>query len=185
MIFNSFVTQIGMLILGVGIVFTYVQPTFAKIGTMQSTIAQYQEEQRKVNEVNGQLARLVDEVNLITASDMRALMTYMPDEVDHVAVSRDIFTMAEIAEVYLEDITYDGLLLDIQTSEEVVEELMPTQHAFSTTISGTYEQIKSFLQLLEQNNYPLEIKDLTMMSTETGIIETTLLIITYSYTTTI
>ncbi len=184
MIFNSFVTQIGMLILGVGIIFTYVQPTFAEIGTMQTTIAQYQEEQRKVNEVNAQLARLVDEVNIITSSDMRALMTYLPDEVDHVAVSRDIFIMAELAEVYLEDVTYDGVLVDALGSEAGAE-LMPTQHAFSTSISGTYDQIKTFLQMLEQNNYPLDIKELTMVGTETGIISTNLLIITYSYTTTI
>ena len=184
MIFNSFVTQIGMLILGVGIIFTYVQPTFAKIGAMQTTIVQYQEEQSKVNEVNGKLASLVNEINLITSSDMRALLTYMPDEVDHVAVSRDIFTIAQLSEVYLEDVTYDGILLPTPGTEEEVE-LLPTQHAFTTSIAGTYEQIKSFLELLEQNNYPLDIKDLSMMSTETGIIETTLLIVTYSYTTNI
>lgn len=184
MIFNSFVTQIGMLILGVGIVFTYVKPTFAEIGTMQTTIAQYQEEQRKVNEVNAQLARLVSEVNTVTANDMRALTTYLPDEVDHVAVSRDIFIMADLSEVYLEDVTYDGILVEALGSEAEAE-LIPTQHAFSTTVSGTYDQVKSFLQLLEQNNYPLDIKELTMVGTETGIISTNLLIITYSYKTTI
>lgn len=181
MIFNSFVTQIGMLLLGVGIIFTYVQPTFAKIGTMQTTIAQYKEEQEKVNEVNGQLASLVAKVNEISASDMRALTTYMPDAVDHVAVSRDIFTIAELSGVYLQDVTYDGEVAPI-VNPEAGPQLQPTQHAFSTTVSGTYDEVKYFLQLLEQNNYPLDMQEMSLVGTEIGLINADMVLITYSHT---
>lgn len=184
MIFNSFVTQIGMLILGVGIVLTYVKPTFAEIGVMQSTIVQYQEEQRKVNEVNAQLASLVAQVNLITTSDMRALTTYMPDMVDHVAVSRDIFTIAELAGVYLQDVTYDGEIAAAGDSGTSLEP-QPTQHGFSTRVSGTYDQVKFFIELLEQNNYPLDIQEMTLDGTEIGLINADLVLITYSHTKTI
>ena len=177
MLFRS---QIGMLILGVGIIFTYVQPTFAKIGMMQTTIVQYQEEQEKVNGVNSQLASLVSQVNSISTSDMRALTTYMPDIVDHVAVSRDIFLMAEMAGVYLQDVTYDGMLPGAISETGELEE-QSELHAFSVNVSGTYEQIKGYLQIIEQNNYPLDVKKLSMTSTETGIITTDLLLITYSY----
>lgn len=181
MIFNSFVTQIGMLILGVGIIFTYVKPTFAEIGTMQSAIAQYQEEQEKVNEVNAQLSSLVAKVNVITVSDMRALMTYMPDMVDHVAVSRDIFTIAEIAGVYLKDVSYDGEIV-ASAAPEAGPQLQPTEYAFSTNISGTYDQVKYFLQLLEQNNYPLDIQEMSLVGTEIGLINADMVLITYSHT---
>ena len=180
MIFNSFVTQIGMLLLGVGIIFTYVQPTFGKIGTMQTTIVQYQEEQQKVNAVNGQLASLVSQVNSITTSDMRALMTYMPDQIDHVAVSKDIFAISELAGVYLEGVSYDGTVDAVVVSESATE-VEPEQHAFSVNVSGTYEQTKAFLQMIEQNNYPLEVKELSMTSAETGLITTDVLLITYSF----
>lgn len=182
MIFNSFITQIGMLVLAVGIIFTYVQPTFAKIGVIQTTIAQYQEEQQKVNAVNGQLASLVAQVNVITTADMRALMTYMPDTVDHVAISRDIFTIAELTGVYLESVSYDGALDEIVDPEGGVTELQPTRHGFSANVSGTYDQVKSFLQSLEQNNYPLEVQELTMAGTEIGLIKADLVLITYSHT---
>lgn len=180
MIFNSFFTQIVMAALAIGIIFTYVQPAFSKLGTLQESILKYQEESGKVAEVNAQLSALTAKVNEISAADLKALLIYMPDELDYVAVSRDLLTISEEAEVYLENVNYDGVA-DVKSEETEAIMTPPVKHTFAVTLRGSYEQTKKFLSLLEQNNYPLEVTELSIISSEIGIINSGMLITTYSH----
>ncbi len=180
MILNSFIPQIVMLVLAGGILFSYVEPTFAKIGLIQDAIGEYQVERQKVSDVNQKLSDLVAQVNNISTEDQRALLTYMPDTVDHVAVSRDIFKMAEDSEVYLVSVLYDGVVLSTLADQAENKEV-PILHSFNLSISGDYDQIKSFLSLLEQNDYPLEVHNLKIVSSETNVLNADIKVITYSH----
>lgn len=180
MILNSFIPQIVMLVLAGGIIFSYVQPTFAKIGSIQDAIGRYQTEQKKVSDVNQKLADLVAQVNNISTDDQRALLTYMPDTVDHVAVSRDFFNMAKLSEAYLVSVIYDGAVLST-FADQAESKDNPVLHTFNLNLSGTYVQIKAFLSLLEQNNYPLEVHDLKIVGSETHVLNATMKVITYSH----
>ena len=168
-----------MVALTVGIIFTYVQPTFAKIGSLQEAIVQYQTESSKVNDVINSLANLVAKTNNIPASDLKALLTYMPDSVDHVAVSRDLLAISLEAGAYLESVEYSGIL--VSSTAEEGKEFLPVEHTFTVGLKGTYDQTKKFFSLLEQNNYPLEVHELSITSTETGVINSEMTIITYSH----
>lgn len=180
MIFNSFITQVGMIILSVGILLLYIRPDFAEIGVIQNAIVEYRTELEKVNSTNERLDFLVSKVNAISSTDSKALLTYIPDKIDDVAVSRDIFIISEEAGVYLETIAYDGVKKSI-TSDATYNESKPIPHSFMVGVSGTYEDVKTFFSNLEQNNYPLEIYSLEMSSTETGLIKAEVNIITYSH----
>lgn len=179
MIGNSFIVQIGMAAISVGILFFYVQPTFSKIGETQDAISQYQVETAKVSEVNAKLSTYVNRINSISAADMRALLTYMPDEVDHVAVTRDIFNMADATNVYLSGVQYDELQ-QVYTLG-LPEDNDPKAHSFTVEGLGNYEDVKVFLALLEQNNYPLEVHDLKLSATETGLVTLSAVVVTYSH----
>lgn len=180
MIFNSFFTQIVMAILAIGIIFTYVQPTFTKIGTLQESIVKYQEERGKVAEVNAKLSALTAKVNEISSEDLKSLFIYLPDQLDHVAISRDILTISEEAETYLQDISYEGITKDSPNDSDP-NIVHPIKHTFSVTLLGSYDQTKKFLLSLEQNNYPLEVRELSITSSETGIISSDMTINTYSH----
>lgn len=180
MILNSFIPQVVMLVLAGGILFSYVQPTFAKIGLTQNAIQRYQIERQKVSDVNQKLADLVAKVNNIPTEDQRALMTYMPDTVDHVAVSRDFFTIAKTSEVYLASVRYEGAVLSTFVDQSESKD-NPVLHAFNLNVSGTYDQIKTFLSLLEQNNYPLEVHNLKIVGAKTGALNAEIKVITYSH----
>lgn len=180
MILNSFIPQVVMLVLAAGIIFSYVQPTFIKIGSTQDAIGKYQTERQKVSDVNQKLSDLVAQVNNIPTDDQRALMIYMPDEIDNVAVSRDLFTMAKLSEVYLASVHYDGAVLSTLIDQSESKD-NPVLHAFKINISGTYDQIKAFLSLIEQNNYPLEVHDLRIVGSETGVLDAEIKVITYSH----
>lgn len=172
---NSFFTQIVMTVIALGLIFFYVQPTFMKIGQTQESILLYQTEIGKVQEVNAKLANLSQRLNDISQADLSSLMTYLPDTVDHMAVSSDILNMAVESEVFLESIRSNEGVNNALTTGSVVK------HTFALGITGTYEDIKSFLAKLEENNYPLEVHNLVISASETDLMKATLNVVTYSF----
>lgn len=186
---NSFLPQIAMIALSVGIIFFHVQPTFAEIGTIQDAIITYKSERQKVDDVNQKLSNLVSQVNDISTADQRALLTYMPDTVDQVSVSRDIYNMAESVDAYLKSVRYEGETntskkgKDTTKVKDKEKELSdtPIPHTFSLSLDGTYDQIKSFLSLLEQNNYPLEVHELKIISSSSRVLSAEMKVVTYSH----
>ncbi len=176
---NSLVTQIGMMVLAVGILWLYVRPTFINIGVLQDSITVYETEREKVIDVNATLAQLVTKANSITEENKQAMLTYLPDYIDDVAVSRDILIIAETAGVFLRTVRYNGVLQNFTEEESDIP--APVKHNFYVNLSGNYEQIKLFLSLLEQNNYPLEIRTLSLVTTESELMESTATIFTYSH----
>jgi Tfp pilus assembly protein PilO len=182
---NSLFFQIVMAGLAIGIVILYIQPAFVRIGTTQDAIDQYQTEIEKVSEVNNKLTELINQVNTISAADQRDLLIYMPNEVDNISVSRDIYNLASASNVTLVDVngteerqkTTDNAL----ESEKAVAEALPVPHSFSVSISGSYENIKSFLSKLEQSNYPLEVHDLEIAASALEELTAKMEIVTYSH----
>lgn len=182
MIANSFLIQLLMLILALSVFFSYVKPTFLNIGKIQDEIAAYIVELGKVSAVNQQLRDLNDQVLALPASDMSKLNTYMPDEVDEVKIVSDIFAMADEARVYAKTVKYNGLSkAEFRSDADDKKDDKPITHEISVDVTGTYEQAKKFLALLEINNYPLEVHDLKITSTELGIISLQMKVITYTH----
>lgn len=192
MIFNSFFTQILMVVLAVGMLFFYVRPTMAEIGLIQDSIVQYKEERKKAESVNSQLAALVSEVNSISAANMKALSTFLPDTIDDAAVMRDIHNMAKLAEVSLLDVTYARGASEVTYNAEGVAVISgPMRHDFTTSIIGDYDSIKAFLGIIEKNNYPLEVYEFRLTANdgnrdedtdiESSILQAELKLVTYSH----
>lgn len=190
MIPNGLITQIAITALSLGIVFSYVKPTFDTIGTYQDQIGTYQAEQQKVREVNNQLSGLVSRLNSIDSESQRRLLTYLPDQVDTLAVPRTIEAVALEAGVVLGDITHEGVEQDQgdRTSQEpqYVEEntggeALPDKEDFAVSVQGSYEQVKTFLRLLEQNEFPLEVVELEVAQTQPNLLTLGLLVRTYSH----
>jgi hypothetical protein len=95
---NLFV-QVTMIAISVGIIFTFVRPTFSDISELQDDIMVYQTEQQKVSEVNIQLSSFMRILNDLAADDQRKLLTYIPNEVDTINVLRDLSLISNEAGV--------------------------------------------------------------------------------------
>ena len=182
MVGNSLIIQIFTAGLAIGIVMTYIQPTLAKIRTHQDDIAKVEEESARISEVNQRLARLYAQVNEIPVSDKAALFTYLPDEVDDVQVLKDLFLMAEEADVLVGELAYGGPEQAMASADGTATELQPAGHIFNLSFQGSYEQFKRILTRLEQNNYPLVVKELDVSPTEGGLLDVDLALVTYAHT---
>ena len=177
MIPKGLFTEIIIIAISVGIVFTYIQPTFAEITKTQDDILVFRTERQKIAEVNQELAALVSKVDSVSALDRRKLLTYLPDQVDTVAVPRTLSFIVEDAGLILNQISYGGAL----KTNNMVDETAPVAHVFSLQVEGTYAQIKQLLALMERNEYPLEVTSLSISVLNGGFLSAQMQVVTYSY----
>ncbi len=162
-------TNILLVAVSIGIFITYLQPTFAVIETDQDSIAKYEEELTKVQSVNARLNQLASVADQLSIDDRDRLYTYLPNEIDSVAVQRDLFLMAESVGIDLVGLASavgpEGqpeapLPEDAEAAQLERSQLVP--HHFEIEFVASYDVLKSFLATLEQNHYPLQVSALTI-----------------------
>ena len=177
MIPKGLFTQIAIMILSVGIIIAYIQPTFEIIAEKQDSIAIYQNERDKVSQVNQQLDTQINTLEAISSADTRDLLVYMPSQVDEIAVMRDLQAISDQSGVLFRTVVYDG------PREDDDEENLtgPYPHDFSLNFEAVYSSTKEFFTLLQQNKYPLEVTSLEINSGEGGFLEVAVVITTYSH----
>jgi hypothetical protein len=179
---NIFI-QIAMIAISVGIILTFVEPTFSKIGELQDDIVVYQTEQQKVSGVNAQLASLINTLDNIAPDDQRRLLAYMPDDVDTINVVRDLSLISENAGVeYISAVASgEGVPADEREVEVVSDFVEPKEYIFTLSVEGAYDQIKNLFMLLEQNNYPLEVKTVSVQKAESGLLAAEITMSAYAH----
>ena len=177
---NGLFSQLMLIILSGAILLTYVEPTFRSIGQLQDDIAVYRGERGKVEEVNQRLNELAAERARVTPSEEAQLATYLPTTVDPVVVQRDLFIIAESADVLFRDVSFTAE--ESRSSRSSADDDVPARlqpYSFSLQVTGTYEQIRNFLPLLERNKYPLELQSLDVTPLEGGFMDVSLSLVTY------
>lgn len=181
-------SQIALVVLSFGIIFTYIKPVLSEVGALQDTVTVYQTERQKVSEVNQKLESVASAVNAISADDQRRLLTYIPDQVDTVAVPRDLSSIAQATGVILTQIKYEGSEGDATSgfvdpaSIPVTSSganTRPEAHEFSFQFEASYEQIKAVLRAIEKNAYPLEVKEMIIEKTDGGFLNVNMKLTTY------
>ena len=177
---NSAIFQIILLGLAAGIGYFYVYPTVLTIGSLQDQIADYEAEQDRIASVNTMLNSLLQESNTISAANRQKLDVYLPRSVDTIAVSRTVQAIIEQSGVIVSSVETAGL--PPEASQNPADTLIisdPVSFDMSFTVSGTYEQIKGLLRLLEQNDFPLEVTALALRATNGSFLEAEVTVRTY------
>ena len=193
MIPSGLFSQIALIILSIGIIFTYIKPAFGDITALQEQISVYQEERGKVASVNASLEQKLQIIDTVFSADKDRLVNYLPDLIDPLVVMRDIDTIADLSGVIVSDVVDNGPV------EEAIEESIdpyavydpyapvvdslsggPYAYSFALTVNGSYNQLKDLVELLEQNNYPLEIRELNIQASEGGFLNGEFLLYSYS-----
>lgn len=181
MIPKGLFTQIAMIIIAIAIIITYVQPAFGEIGGVQDNIEIYAKERMKVESVNMQLSSLLSKINSVSNEDRRQLLTYLPDVVDEIAVPRDLVLITREAGILYKSSSYVGVS-DVTNLTDSEKELnLPKAYTFNLSVEGTYSQLKNLFNLMEQNNYPLEVHAISVKKIDGGFLQAEIELVTYSY----
>ncbi len=184
---NSLLTQILMIGVAIAIVFVYIKPTISNIRMTQDTINSYEEEAEKVLAVNNLLAQQVALVDSVRPQDMQALLRYMPDTLDQIAVLKDIDAIFTYAGVKLTDVNYDeknanaNLKNQAAAAEGVIDPLAGLDtHGFNVTAEMSYAELKQLLAAFEVNNYLLQIDQLSVLPSESGLLTVELALLAFT-----
>ncbi len=186
MIPKGLFTQIGMMIVAVAIIFTYIKPEFEKISLIQDDIKEYKDQRAMVITVNSTLDKLMSKVESVSISDNERLFNYVPDIIDEISVPRDLYLISNEAGVIYNDTKYEGIDAEMASiaNQENAESILaqtPVSHTLILSVEGSYQQIKKLLSLLEQNHYPLEVREMDISSGEGGFLKAEITLNTYSY----
>lgn len=174
-------SRLIMIVAAIAIAFFYIRPTIVAIGVTQDEIQTYQTEITKISEVNAQLASLVAQVNSVSTQNQTALVRYLPDQVDTLAVLKDIQIILTSNQISNPVVEYVGLAADaLPISGQQTDEI--TAHAFSVSALMTYQQLKNFLRAVEQNNYLLEVAELSATAADGGFLDISLVFRVYQRT---
>ena len=182
----SLFSQMLAVALALAIGYFYVQPTIQEIGAIQTDIAIYKVELVKIESVNNQLTEEMAALESISRTDKERLATYMPRFIDDISIMRDISFIVDRAGVMNTGLSYDGVDQSTKTvfsqgddSRSALGDQSATPHSFTVDVEGSYDEIKAFLRLLEQNEYPLEVHELSMSVGDTGSLTASMQLITY------
>ncbi len=157
----STIAQFALLIISVAIIFTFIEPMFGDIKTVQDETATYADALEKASEFNAQLQRLSSELASFRQVDLARLETYLPTEIDTLAVMADIEAVARRNGVTVNQL--NSLELVAPNTDVTFEEddgVLPPVLAhqdFTVTVTGSYDSFKGMLRDLEQNKYLLEV----------------------------
>lgn len=143
----------------------YIRPTIVAIGVTQDEIQTYQTEITKIADVNTQLASLVAQMNSVSTQNQTALVRYLPDQVDVIAVLKDLQVILFANQVINPVVEHVGLATTGQQEDDLLAQ------EFSVSAFMTYPQLKSFLRAVEQNNYLLEVTELSAEVTDGGLLD--------------
>lgn len=180
----SLMGQIMMIGIAIAIAVTYINPKVTSIRETQDIVANYQTETQNVSAVNQALKTKVELVDSIRPQDTQALQIFLPDTVDEISVMKDISNIISTANISDFNVSYSGVSRD--SSDEVDSGSQaggPTtpaslagisRHNFIINFDASYNQLKSFLSLLETNQYILEVDKLSAVADETGNLNVTI-----------
>ncbi len=157
----SSISQFALLAVGIAIIFTYIEPTFGEIKTLQDELFQYTDARDKASELNQKLAALVSEVSQFRRSDLDALETFLPDQVDSIAVMADIEAITrqhgmQLVSLAAQEVQEGNNDVVLAESDVFIPDYTTFQD-FSLTVTGSYSDLKRLLEALERNKYGLEI----------------------------
>lgn len=189
------VAQLGLVIVAIVIITTYIQPTFATIGEIQTQQFEFQNAIENATKLNNLLASLVAQVQSVAATDRARLERFMPDRIDEIEVLADLTSIAERSRVAMNQAAADVVapyvsqLPATETAGAVVTSERTTDNKFysqdfSMSVVGRYESLLDFLRNLEQSAYPLDVVDLSFTPNQEGssLYTFTLTVRTYALT---
>lgn len=184
--------QIALIVISVIIIATFINPKFQVLKATQDETVEYQEALDNANSFQSELQRLQTQIDSFSFTQLSALETYLPDTVDPVVVMRDLAAIAEqvgldvtslaTAEGF-ESRSANSVAAQGQAFEEERSSVTLATTQVILGVIGDYEQLKNFLNFVEQNKYPLRVTAMSFTASGDVLFSVEFTIETYSLAT--
>ncbi len=175
-------TQVMMILVAVAIGVLYIKPTVTTIRETEDSIKLYQHQVDNVSAVNQDLAGKVRDIDAVPAANSQALLRYMPDSIDDIAVMKDIVAILNQNKVSSPDVVAKKsavVATPAEGTDVAVASMVP--YDFEVKFKTSYANLLTILSDIEVNDYLLQISALKITpDSTTGYLDVAMAITTYS-----
>lgn len=156
------------LFLAIGIFFVYVSPLWTgQIAETKAAIASSDEALDAADRYTAQEKQLTDARNAIDPANLSKLATLLPDSVDNVGLILDLNALAAKNGLSLSNIDVSSNAgsetPDLGTGNPV------DSVDIALSAIGSYTALKAFLSAIEKSVRLLDVREITLKSSETGV----------------
>lgn len=167
---------IVLILVAVGIFFTYTNPTFSgPVADAQTKIRGYNSALAAAESFKEQESRLSIERAAIPAEGLERLQSFLPDNVNNIQLILDLDALAARAGVQLSNfsIENDGKQPDAQNTTDgglALESTSPVgQLNVTVTAIGTYSAFRRFLESAEKSLRLLDVVGVNVTTADSGV----------------
>lgn len=163
-----------LVLIAIGLFFGYINPTYTgRVAQLKQDIQNYDSALVAAKNFTAKENELITQRNAIPAEGLARVEAFLPDGVDNVQLILDLNALAARSGITLSNFdtsasvsssgkkTGDKLAL---VADGPVESLN-----LSVSATGTYAAFKSFLQAIEWSLRPLDLIDVTIDDSKTGV----------------
>lgn len=174
---NSRILPSLALLIAIGIFFVYVSPTWSgSIATAKATIASDNQALAAATEYASQQNQLATARDAIDPADLTQLTTFLPDSVDNVGLILDLNALAARSGLSFSNIDVAAESASTNSANSSAAGAVPVANInpvgsvdLSLSAVGTYTALKTFLAGVEKSERLLDIQDLVIKGSDTGV----------------
>lgn len=169
---TSRIIPVLLVLIAVGLFFGYVHPTYGEnVAALRAEIRGYDAALRAANAFAEKEAYIARERASIPESDLARLSAFLPDGVDNVQLILDLNALATRSGLTLSDFdVVENRASDSGSAMFALESDSPVDSIdLSLTAVGTYASFKAFLAGTERSLRLLDLVELTIDDSETGV----------------
>lgn len=174
-------TQVGMIMIAVAIGMLYIRPSVVTIRETEDSVKLYQREVDNVSAVNQDLAGKIAAIDALPTADTQALLTYLPDSVDEIAVMKDILAILSQNNAATPDVVAKNTApTSALSAEEPAPDTLVVPYDFEVKFKTTYPDLLKILSAFEGNNYLLQVTELKVVPAATGELDVSMRLTAFS-----
>ena len=169
---SSRVLPVVALFLAIAAFLLYVNPTWSgPIATTKAVIAANDVALTVAGQYIAQQNQLATERDAIDPADLLRLATFLPDSVDNVGLILDLNALAANSGLALSNIDVTGNTTNVSSAATATRVASSPVGSVDLALSavGTYDALQNFLQGVERSRRLLDMRDLTMKGSDTGV----------------
>lgn len=166
----SLLSQAALIIVSLVIIFGVIKPTFANIGHTQDQVSEYKTAISNSSQLNAKLQELVSKEHSFSQDQIASLDAFLPDTIDSLKIMNEIETMFTSQNIPLASINSGTVVAPVGdvtvNGGSSLKQDLPTEsyQDFTVTFSGSYQDLKNILHVVEANKTLLEVVALNFKS---------------------
>lgn len=165
------ILPIVLILIAVGLFFGYVNPTYTgPVAQLKSEIKSYDSALAAAKQFKAKEEQLKAMKSAIPLEDEARVEAFLPDSVDNVQLILDLNALAERSGLTLSNFDVASSRAEQEGDRILLESESPVQSLdLSLSATGDYESFKSFLLGAELSLRPLDLTELSLSDSATGI----------------